>query len=164
MPNYAFTRGLSLPTATNGQTFEGYNFMQVAPNTDIFVGVTGLTFRKCNLINCKVPGDAVIEDSINIQKSLCANLHPEWVAKGVPAEVENCAHVTDTDEIWIDGVLVDTIYHYEDTTVPPTAMILPKMFFASMLFPVLFIIGKIITDNPVITRRNIFNPFSWGKK
>ncbi len=117
MPNFAFTRGLPLPTVDDGYTFEGYNFMQVQPHTAIFVGKTSLTFRNCNLMNCDVPGDAAIESCLNIHKSLCANIHPRWVAKGLPSEVENCAHVTITDTVTIDGQLVDTIYHYADTVV-----------------------------------------------
>lgn len=161
MPNYAFTRGVAMPTANANDTFEGYNFMQALPNTLIFTGITGLTFKKCNLINCIVPADAVVDDCLNIQKSLCANLHPRWVEKGIPAEVENCVHVVDVDTITIDGELIDTIYHYEDTVVPPVAMILPKTFIASMFLPLLFIFGKVIADNPKVDRRAIFNPFSW---
>lgn len=115
MPNYAFTRGLPLPTANNGDTFQGYNFMQALPHTPIFAGITGLTFRKCNLINCDVPNDAVIEGGLHIHKSLCSNIHPRWVDKGLSAEPENCPHVVDTDTITIDGQIVDTVYHHEDT-------------------------------------------------
>ena len=117
MPNFAFTRGLPLPTANNGDTFEGYNFMQKSPHTAIFAGVTGLTFRKCNLTNCDVPVDAVIEGGLRFHKSLCANIYPDWVAKGLPAEAVNCVHVVDTDTVTIDGVVVDETYHYEDTMV-----------------------------------------------
>ena len=30
---------------------------------------------------------------------------------------ENCDHVVDTDTIKIDGVLIDTVYHYADKVV-----------------------------------------------
>lgn len=164
MPNYAFTRGVALPTINNGHTFEYANFMQRVPNTPIFVGITGLTFRKCNLTNCDVPPDATLINCSHIHKELCANLHPKWVAKGIPAEVENCSHVVDTDTVTIDGVLVDTIYHYEDTIVPPVTMILPKTFLASMFLPFVFMFGKVISENPTISRRKMFNPFLWFNK
>lgn len=115
MANYAFTRGLPLPTANNGDTFEGYNFMQAQPHTPIFAGVTGLVFRKCNLMNCDVPVDAVVDDCLRIHKSLCSHNHPKWVDKGLAECVENCNHVIEIDVIKIDGVEVDTVYHREDT-------------------------------------------------
>lgn len=115
MPNFAFTRGLSLPTANNGDTFEYYNFMQAQPHTKIFEGVTGLTFRKCNLVNCDVPVDAIIEDCLHIHKNMCSHNHPRWVNKGLPECIENCSHVTEIDVITIDGMEVDTVHHREDT-------------------------------------------------
>jgi len=115
MGNYSI--GRTLPKVKDGHTFVGDNFAQLFPNTKIFEGVTGLTFRKCNLVNCVVPADATIEKCLQVQTEFCANLHPEWVAKGLPTEPENCSHVVDIDEITIDGVVVDTTYHYEDTTL-----------------------------------------------
>lgn len=115
MANYAFTTGKELQTVDDGHEFIEYNFAQEDPHTAIFSGITGLTFTRCNLMNCDVPGDAVLNSCLNIQKSLCTNLHPNWGIS--PVCDENCSHVVDTDEVWIDGVLVDIIYHYEDTTV-----------------------------------------------
>jgi len=115
MTNYAFTTDKSLPSAQNGQTFENCNFMQMAPNTTIFAGKTGLSFRKCNLVNCNVPADAQIDDCLHIHKSFCSHLHEKWIDKGLSECAENCSHVIDTDEIIIDGMKIDTIYHYADT-------------------------------------------------
>lgn len=116
MTNYSFTTGQVLPTVENGHHFTDVNFAQAEPNTEIFIGKTGLIFEKCNLINCSIPGDAQKIDCLHIQKDMCANTHPQWVDEGfIDAEAENCSHVVDTDEITIDGVLVDTIYYYEDT-------------------------------------------------
>jgi len=115
MPNYAFTTGKSLPVVQNGHVFEYSNFMQAQPHTPIFTGITGLVFRKCNLTNCDVPPDAVLENCTNRHKDLCSNLHPKWVGKGLPTELKNCPHVVDTDTVTIDGVVVDTTYHYADT-------------------------------------------------
>lgn len=117
MPNYAFTTGKALPVVGNGHTFEYTNFTQRVPHTPIFAGITGVTFKKCNLTNCDVPVDAIIDNCLHFHKELCANIHPEWVAKGLPVEAENCSHIVDTDIVTIDGVVVDTTYHYEDTKV-----------------------------------------------
>jgi hypothetical protein len=117
MPNYAFTTGKAFPDAENGKVFVNTNFHQREPHTPIFVGKTGLTFRNCNLINCDVPADSVIESGIRCHIEYCSNLHPEWVAKGLSACEENCSHVTATDSITIDSVVVDTVYHYADRRV-----------------------------------------------
>lgn len=108
---------LEAPTGiSNGETFEDCNLMQKAPNTAICSGVTGLTFRRCNLANCVLPGDATIDDcgKVGVHKSRCSHIHPDW---GLTACADNCSHVIDTDEVWVDGVLVETIYHYDDTRV-----------------------------------------------
>lgn len=114
-----FSRGrLSNLEASNGDVFEHCNFSRSVPHTVILTGITGLTFTQCNLVNCDVPGDAVIDGGLHIHKELCAHLHPNRVDAGeIDAEDDNCSHVVDTDEVWIDGELVDTIYHYKDTVV-----------------------------------------------
>lgn len=112
--NYSWTKR-PLPTAIDGQVFEGFNFCRMVPHTEIFVGVKNLTFRRCNLVNCDIPGDAVVEDCLHIHKTFCSNLSPELIDHGLSACAENCDHVVDSDEIIIDGVSVDTIYHYEET-------------------------------------------------
>jgi len=114
MTNYAFTAKNELPKAETGQVFEMLNFMQAVPNTEIFQGVEGLVFKKCNLVNCKLPEDAKVEDCLHIQKSFCSHVHPKWVEKGLPECSDNCEHLTDTDEITVDGELIDTVSHYED--------------------------------------------------
>lgn len=102
----------------NGDTFRKCNFSQSVAHTAICVGITGLSFIDCNLMNCDVPGDAIVEGCQTVQKELCANKHPERVATGeLDVEIENCSHVVDTDEIWIDSQLIDTIYHYGDKVI-----------------------------------------------
>lgn len=108
--NFSHDR-ISNLSVSNGDTVENCNLMQLA-NTPVCEGITGLTFINCNLVNCSVPGDAVIENCLTIQKSFCSHLHPDW---SLTPCIENCSHVIDTDEIWIDNVLVDTIYHHKDT-------------------------------------------------
>jgi hypothetical protein len=117
MPNYAFTRLQNLPIVENNSIIDGWNLTQKEPNTSIFIGNTGLTFIRCNLINCSVPIGSIIEDCLVGNISFCSNEHPEWVAKGLTECVENCSHVTSVDTITIDGVVVDTIYHYSDKVV-----------------------------------------------
>ncbi len=104
MPNARFTQ----PEFTNGQTVDGWNLTQLQPHTAIGEGVSGLIFRNCNLLNCDVPADAVVESCLHVHKSFCSHLHPDWVAHGLPECVENCEHVADTDEITIDGETVTT--------------------------------------------------------
>src|SRR5574343_1021719 len=110
MANYAFTTGRPLPEAQNGEVFESINFTQMLPHTKIFEGVQGLIFRKCNLINCDVPIGAVVESCLVAHIDFCTNVNPKFIDKGYPACSENCSHVTGTDEVRIDGVLVETIY------------------------------------------------------
>ena len=99
---------------SNDDVFENCNFSQITPHTRICKGYTGLIFRCCNLLNCDIPDNATIENCLIIQKSLCSNLYPDC---GLPECPENCEHVIDIDEVWIDGILIDKIYHYEDTIV-----------------------------------------------
>lgn len=109
--NYAFKTDM---TAENGTVFKRENFCQVMPGTEIFKGVTGLTFDNCNLINCKVPADAIVKECNTSQISFCSHQHPEFVNKGLPVCVTECSHMVDKTEIRIDGVLIDTTYTYED--------------------------------------------------
>lgn len=118
MPNFAWTTGKALPAAVNGQTFERYNFAQKVAHTSIFAGVTGLTFRGCNLTNCDVPAGSVVVDCNVGQMEYCANANPALVERGLlAAEAENCTHVTGTDVIQVTGVTVETVYHYSDKVV-----------------------------------------------
>lgn len=118
MANFAFTRGKTIPEVNNGQTIERWNLNQMLPHTELFTGIIGLRFVKCNLVNCDLPNDAVLDDCVRCHLSYCSNVHPEWVEKfGLDECTEDCDHVLDTDEIYIDGILVDTIRHYQDRTV-----------------------------------------------
>ena len=103
-------------TIANGDTFEDCNFVQIDPHTEVLAGYTGLTFTGCNLMNCDLPGDAVVIGKPPRHRSFCTHLHPTKV--GVAGEcAENCSHVSDSDSITIDSVAVATIYHYTDTGV-----------------------------------------------
>ena len=93
----------------SGDTLFECNCHQKAPNTAICEGLTGLTFNGCMLRNCNVPGDAEVNGGVISQVEYCANLR-EFTDQDC---AENCSHVVDTDEIIVDGVTVDTVYHYE---------------------------------------------------
>ena len=104
------------PTFTDGQTVENWNLTQLQPHTAIGAGVSGLTFRNCNLLNCDLPADAEVVDSLHCHKSFCSHLHPEWITHGLPECAEVCEHVADVDEVTIDGETV-TFYTYADKVV-----------------------------------------------
>jgi hypothetical protein len=115
MANYSFKEP---PNAENGATIEGHNLLRGAPHTAIYEGVTGLTFRGCNMINCVVPEDAVIDSCLMVQVSFCSHNHPKWLEKGYISEcASDCEHRTMVDTITIDGTVVDTVNHYEDKAV-----------------------------------------------
>ncbi len=117
MPRYFF--GIDpLPDVENGHVFENKSFLQAAPHTAIFTGKTGLIFRRCNLTNCDIPPDTVMEQCLRAHMNFCSHVHPEWLRYGYISDcVEQCSHVVDSDQVTIDGVVVDTVYHYADTEV-----------------------------------------------
>lgn len=116
MANYSL--GIKpLPDIENGHTFTGDNFLQLLPHTKIFEGKTGLTFINCNLTNCDPPEDSTLTHTKCPQVSFCSHVHPSFVSCGLDECITDCSHVIDTDTVTIDGVVVDTIYHYEDTVI-----------------------------------------------
>ena len=114
MANYSFMDpGDAIP---DGSTIDSGNFTQLQPNTEILVGKT-LTINGGNWVNVKKQPEWTVNGGNWIQVDRCANLHPELVDQGLPTEAENCSHVVDTDEVYVDSVLVSTTYHYEDTVI-----------------------------------------------
>ncbi len=106
--NKNFSRGrLADFTPSSGDTIESCNLSQMYPLTGI-TDVTGLTFRSCNLVNCSLPADAVVENCNTMQANLCGHLNDDY---SCPVD---CEHLVGSEEIYIDGVLVETIYEYED--------------------------------------------------
>lgn len=116
MANYSFSIN-PIPAVENGHTFTGDNFCQFLPHTAILAGVTGLTFKNCNLTNCDAPMDAVFIGCAPRHTSFCSHEHPKWINKGLPVCADNCTHLVSTDTIIIDSVIVDTINHYSDKVV-----------------------------------------------
>ena len=112
MPNYAWTTGKALPE--NESVFRDCNFAQMAPHTKIFEGRTGLVFKNCNLMNCDIPPDSVVEGGLRCHVSYCSHQHPRWVEKGLLECETLCKHLIDSDTITVDGLLIDTVYYYAD--------------------------------------------------
>jgi hypothetical protein len=116
MGNYSF-KTTGLPEPVNG-VVESHNLLQGKPHTKIYNGVSGLTFRKCNLTNCDLPVDAVVDDCLIGHVSFCSHLHEKWAEKGLIDQCsENCEHISEIDTVTIDGVVVDTVYQYADKVV-----------------------------------------------
>lgn len=114
MANYSL--GIKpIPDVPNGHTFTGDNFLQLNAHTPILEGKTGLTFINCNLTNCDPPADSVYVGCKPKHASFCTHVHEHFIDHGLAECAEDCAHVVSTDVIEIDGQVVDTIYHYEDT-------------------------------------------------
>lgn len=111
--NYSHNK-INLLIPADGDVYTNVNFSQTIPHTKILEGIKGLTFHQCNLINCDTPIDATINGGNRVQVSRCSHLHPNW---DIPQCKEECSHIINKDEITIDGVLIDTIYHYKDTIV-----------------------------------------------
>jgi hypothetical protein len=101
-----------------GSTISGGNFSQVVPDTPILVGKP-LVITGGNWSNVRRDPAWTVNGGNWTQISLCSHLHPGKVAKGLlpSGHPANCTHVVDTDEVRVDGVLVDTIYHYADTVL-----------------------------------------------
>lgn len=93
-------------TPTNGEVIEGCNFTQPSPWTPIATGATGLTFRNCNLVNCSPPADSIVEGCNVLQ-----------VSRHTPGCPVDCEHLTSSEDIIVDGVVVDTLRTYEDKAV-----------------------------------------------
>ncbi len=101
----------------DGDTIERGNFFQHTPDTPIMAGIENLIITGGNWTNVRKQPTWSTPGGNWTQVSLCAHIRPELVPFGLPAEVENCSHVVDIDTVHIDGQLVDTIYHREDTKV-----------------------------------------------
>jgi hypothetical protein len=80
------------------------------------VGKT-LTINNGNFVNVRRDPSWIVNGGNWTQVSRCSHIHPGWINNGLAECSENCIHVTDIDEIYIDGILVDKIYHYRDTVL-----------------------------------------------
>lgn len=108
MANYSFTD----PSAhfKNGDVIESGNFFQLIPNTEIMADLT-ISITGGNFTNVKKQAGWTVTGGNWTQVSLCSHVHPEFALTPCSGE---CAHMKSKDEVRIDGVLIDTIYVYED--------------------------------------------------
>lgn len=86
--NYSFRE----PPFEDGDVIEGGNYAQIAPGTEICSDVTDLTIHGGNFMNCTPQPTWDVTGGNWSQKEFCANLHPELIEKGLPAEPEDCPH------------------------------------------------------------------------
>lgn len=114
MPNFAFKNPMD--EIEDGGVIDGGNFSQLLPGTAILVGKT-LTINGGNWINVQQQPEWTVNGGNWAQINRCSHLHPELVARGLPECVVECNHMMDKTEVVIDGVLIDTIYTYEDTVL-----------------------------------------------
>lgn len=117
--NFALLSPDSFPKVPENKILEGFIFSQLKPHTPIYVDEKGLIFKNCNIRNCNVPEDSKLENcsGVNLHISRCSHIHPEWVQFGLKECLANCEHVVDSDEIIVNGVLVETVYQYQDKRV-----------------------------------------------
>lgn len=100
----------------DGSTINGGNYQQMEPDTAILAGKT-LTITGGNWCNVLQDAAWTVTGGNWSQVSRCSHLHPEWVARGLEECDEVCSHVISTDEIVVDGQVVETVYTYQDTAV-----------------------------------------------
>ena len=118
--NKNFCRGnISNVSPDNGDEFVRCNLAQITPHTEIFAGITGLKFTKCNLVNCDIPVDAVKDGCLHFYKTFCSHINPSLLATGEIEEcVPECEHmIPDPDELTIDGFSLGKNYQYVDKVV-----------------------------------------------
>ena len=112
MANYSFTDpGDVIP---DGSIIDSGNFSQLVPGTEIMKGKT-LTINGGNFTNVQVQPEWTVNGGNWTQKSFCTNLNPSLIDKGLTECAVECSHMVSKDEVYIDDVLVDTIYTYKDT-------------------------------------------------
>lgn len=112
MSNYSFTDPTDV--IEDGATISSGNFSQLAPNTEILVGKT-LTINGGNWTNVTVQPEWTVNGGNWTQVSRCSHLHPNLVDFGLVECATECEHMTSSEEITVDGEVVDTLYEYEDT-------------------------------------------------
>lgn len=112
MANYSFQD----PDLPDGSVIESGNFTQLIPETEIMVG-NQLIINGGNFVNVKQQPEWIINGGNWRNLAFCSHLHAHLVSHGLPPCAIECSHMIQKDEIEIDGVVVDTIYTYEDTKI-----------------------------------------------
>ncbi len=113
MVNYSFKEPEDIK---NNKVIEFGNFSQLIPNTEIMKDLT-LTIKGGNFTNVKKQPGWIIKGGNFTQINRCTHLHPELIKLGLKECEVKCKHLINTDEVWIDDELIETIYTYEDERI-----------------------------------------------
>jgi hypothetical protein len=111
MANYSFADPGD--AIANGAVINAGNFTQMYPDTPIMVGKT-LTINGGNFTNVRKDPAWTINGGNWTQISRCSHLNPKFIEKGLTECAIDCEHLISTDEIIVNGVLIETVYNYED--------------------------------------------------
>jgi hypothetical protein len=109
MANYSFQD----PDLPDGSVINSGNFTQLAPNTEIMVGKV-ITINGGNFTNVKKDPNWIVNGGNWTQINRCSHNWPDYIQHGLAECGDECEHMISKEEITIDGVLVDTLYTYED--------------------------------------------------
>jgi len=111
MANYSFTDpGNAIP---DGSVIDSGNFSQLVPGTEIMKGKT-LTINGGNFTNVVVQPEWTVNGGNWTQVDRCSHLHLDFVPIGLPECATECKHMISKEVIEIDGVVLDTVYVYEN--------------------------------------------------
>ena len=111
MANYSFTDpGDAIP---DGSVINSGNFSQLVPGTEIMKGKT-LTINGGNFTNVAVQPEWTVNGGNWTQVDRCSHLHEWRIQHGLPVCETECRHMISKEVIEIDGVVLDTVYEYED--------------------------------------------------
>ena len=101
----------------DGDIITSGNFTQALPDTPIMSGIK-LTIRGGNFTNVRKDPAWKIEGGNWTQVDRCSHLNPKMAeAELIPLCKDDCKHMTGSDEIQVDGVVVDVVRYYEDLIV-----------------------------------------------
>lgn len=113
MPNYS-RKDPTVEQIPDGSTIDGGNFSQEFPDTPIMAGRT-LTINRGNFTNVRKDPNWTINGGNFTQVSRCTNIDPQYKEKSSAPCGVDCQHVVSSEELIIDGVVIDIIYVYEDS-------------------------------------------------
>lgn len=112
MPNYCF-KDLTENDVPPGMVINEGNFSQLHPDTPIMAG-RPLTINGGLFINVRQDPAWTINGGNFSQVVRCSNVTPHILSRGFTACPIDCVHST-AHELEIDGVVVETIYTYEES-------------------------------------------------
>ena len=113
MANYSFKDPGKTGDIKDGAVINSGNFTQLVPGTEIMKDLN-LTINGGNFTNVKKQDQWAINGGNWTQIDRCSNLNPKWVGYGLTECPTECKHMVSKDVIEVDGIVVDTIYTYEE--------------------------------------------------